>query len=607
MDILAALTAEFHLRAQQVENTVRLLDDGNTIPFIARYRKEMTGSLDDQLLRQLADRLAYLRGLDEQREKIRAVIEEQGKLSGELAAALDAAATLSELEDLYRPYRPRRRTRASMAREKGLEPLADALYAQPTDGEDPLLLAQAYTGADVQTPEDALAGARDILAERISDDANARKRLRVVMMANGFLCSKAAGEDAGVYALYADFKEPLHKVAGHRVLAVNRGEREELLKVQIAFDRGRAMKLLYDAHVREGAPAAAQVRLAAEDAYDRLLFPSLERELRAELTDRASTAAIRVFSVNLRQLLMQPPVKGRVALVLYLVYCSVFKVAVVDPTGKVLDTGVIYPAPPHKKIGEAKALLKDWVARYGIEIIAIGNDESLATGIYARKDSPILGHTGYNALYPEMAGTGGTVRGKTILCTAGSSAHYTVHKWLEALSLTEKEVTIKDMPSEEALKAFLNGEGDAVALWSPYTLEAEQHGLMPVTLSSQCDASQPTLLLANKAFAKEHPALVTAFLKIYFRGITALQETPREQLIQDYRAFYHAWTGRDLPPQDAAWELAKHPVYGLKGQLTLFDPAQKKLHTWLQELASFTGGKNRLSDVTDVYLKKLAQ
>ena len=170
------------------------------------------------------------------------------------------------------------------------------------------------------------------------------------------------------------------------------------------------------------------------------------------------------------------------------------------------------------------------------EIIAIGNDESLATGIYARKDSPILGHTGYNALYPEMAGTGGTVRGKTILCTAGSSAHYTVHKWLEALSLTEKEVTIKDMPSEEALKAFLNGEGDAVALWSPYTLEAEQHGLMPVTLSSQCDASQPTLLLANKAFAKEHPALVTAFLKMYFRGITALQETPREQLIQDYRA-----------------------------------------------------------------------
>lgn len=241
------------------------------------------------------------------------------------------------------------------------------------------------------------------------------------------------------------------------------------------------------------------------------------------------------------------------------------------------------------------------------EIIAIGNDESLSTGIYTRKDSPILGHTGYNALYPEMAGTGGTVRGKTILCTTGSAAHYTVHKWLKALSLTEKDVAIKDMPPQDALKSFLNGEGDAVALWSPYTLEAEQHGLAPITLSSQCDASQPTLLLANKAFTKEHPDLVAAFLKMYFRGITALQETPREQLIQDYRAFYHAWTGRNLPPQATAWELAKHPVYSLEGQLMLFDPAQKKLHTWLQELASFVGGKNRLSDVTDIYLKKLAQ
>ena len=434
MDILAALTAEFHLRAQQVENTVRLLDDGNTIPFIARYRKEMTGSLDDQLLRQLADRLAYLRGLDEQREKIRAVIEEQGKLSGELAAALDAAATLSELEDLYRPYRPRRRTRASMAREKGLEPLADALYAQPTDGEDPLLLAQAYTGADVQTPEDALAGARDILAERISDDANARKRLRVVMMANGFLCSKAAGEDAGVYALYADFKEPLHKVAGHRVLAVNRGEREELLKVQIAFDRGRAMKLLYDAHVREGAPAAAQVRLAAEDAYDRLLFPSLERELRTELTDRASTAAIRVFSVNLRQLLMQPPVKGRVALGLDPGYRTGCKTAVVDPTGKVLDTGVIYPAPPHKKIGEAKALLKDWVARYGIEIIAIGNGTaSHETEVFASE------------LLKELAAEGRQGIAYMVVSEAGASV-YSASK-LAAEEFPEYDVSLRSAVS----------------------------------------------------------------------------------------------------------------------------------------------------------------
>lgn len=241
------------------------------------------------------------------------------------------------------------------------------------------------------------------------------------------------------------------------------------------------------------------------------------------------------------------------------------------------------------------------------EIIAIGNDESLSTGIYTRQESPILGHTGYNALYPEMAGTGGTVRGKTILCTVGSSAHFTVHKWLKALNLTEKDVTIRDMSPQEALKAFLNGEGDAVALWSPYTLEAEQHGLKPITLSNQCDASQPTLLLADKAFARAHPDLVAAFLKMYFRGITALQETPREQLLEDYRTFYHAWTGRDLPPQDAAWELAKHPVYPLKEQRVLFDPTQKTLRNWLHELAAFAGGKSRLDDVTDVYLKKIAQ
>ncbi len=373
MDISAALTAEFHLRPQQVENTVRLLDDGNTIPFIARYRKEMTGSLDDQVLRQFADRLAYLRELDGQRDKIRAVIGEQGRLTEELDAALNAAATLAELEDLYRPYRPKRRTRASIAREKGLEPLADALYAQPVDGEDPRELAGRYTGEEVPTPEDALAGARDILAERMADDAGVRRRLRAVMTAGGSLCSKAAEEDAGVYALYADYREPLCKAPGHRILAVNRGEREGKLKVSVSFDRDKAVRILCGAHVREGTPAAEQVRLAAVDAYDRLLFPSLERELRAELTARAGDAAIGVFSDNLRQLLMQPPVRGKTVLGLDPGYRTGCKAAVVDPTGKVLDTGVIYPAPPHNKTAAAAALLKDWVYRHGIEVIAIGN------------------------------------------------------------------------------------------------------------------------------------------------------------------------------------------------------------------------------------------
>lgn len=240
------------------------------------------------------------------------------------------------------------------------------------------------------------------------------------------------------------------------------------------------------------------------------------------------------------------------------------------------------------------------------EIIAVGNDESLATGIYVRKDSPMLGHTGYNALYPEMAGTAGTVRGKTILCTLGSAAHYTVHKWLAALGLKEQDVRLKDMPSNEALRAFLAGEGDAVALWAPFTLEAERNGLQPVTLSSHCDASQPTLILANKTFASQHPDRVKAFLAMYFRGIAALQEIPREKLLEAYAAFHKQWTGKHLPPQDAAWELARHPVFGLDGQLALFAGQDHRLQGWLNAMAKFAGGKNRLGDVTDRYLKALA-
>lgn len=240
------------------------------------------------------------------------------------------------------------------------------------------------------------------------------------------------------------------------------------------------------------------------------------------------------------------------------------------------------------------------------EIIAIGNDESLATGIYVRKDSPMLGHSGYNALYPEMGGTAGTVRGKTILCTLGSSAHYTVHKWLAALGLTEKDVVLKDMSQEQALRAFLDGEGDAVALWAPFTLEAERSGLQPVTLSSQCNASQPTLILADKAFAAQHPERVQAFLAMYFRGIVALQETPREKLIAAYAEFQRQWSGKHLPPQDAAWELARHPVFGLEGQLALFEGKDQRLQGWLRSLTDFAGGSNRLDNVTDTYLRALA-
>ena len=373
MDILQTLVAEFKLKQQHVENVIALLDDGNTIPFIARYRKEQTGSLDDQVLRELAERLTYLRNLNETREKYRATIAEQGALTEELSAALDAAVTMTELDDLYRPYRPKRRTRATVAKERGLQPLADALYAQEPKGEDPYVLAEGYVTEDVPTVEDALAGARDIIAELIADDANVRKRLRVVCFANGYLTSKAAKEEDSVYANYYDFREPLNKVPGHRVLAINRGEREEFLQVHVEFDPAHAMRIVYSEHLKADCPATAQVQAAAEDSYDRLIFPSLEREMRNLLSDTSSEAAIKVFGVNLRQLLMQPPVKGRVTLGLDPGYQHGCKCAVIDATGKVLDTGIIYPVPQFKRMEQAQKTILSFIKKHKVEVIAIGN------------------------------------------------------------------------------------------------------------------------------------------------------------------------------------------------------------------------------------------
>ena len=373
MDIKTTLVSEFHLRPAQVESVIGLLDDGNTIPFIARYRKEQTGSLDDQVLRELADRLTYLRNLNETREKYRAVIEEQGALTEELAAALDRVVTMTELDDLYRPYRPKRRTRATVAKERGLEPLAQMLYAQKFNIQDPFAAAEAYVTDEVLTAEAALAGARDIIAEWIADDAATRKRLRVVCMANGFLVSVAAKEEDSVYSNYYEFREPLSKVPGHRVLAINRGEREGFLKVKVEFDSAHALKIVFSEHLKPDCPATEQVRSAAEDSYDRLIFPSLEREMRNALTDAASEAAIKVFSSNLRQLLMQPPVKRKVTLGLDPGYQHGCKTAVIDATGKVLDTGIIYPVPQFKRMEQAKHVITGLIRRYGVEVIAIGN------------------------------------------------------------------------------------------------------------------------------------------------------------------------------------------------------------------------------------------
>lgn len=372
MNIIETLANEFGVKIHQIENTVKLLDDGNTIPFIARYRKEATGSLDDQILRSISDRLDYLRSLEEQKEKVTASITEQGAMTAQLAAAIDSAKTLTELDDIYRPYRPKRKTRASVAKAKGLEPLAKDILKQ-SDTFDPLSSAAEYLNDEVATAEEAVSGARDILAEIISDDANVRRQLRYMLRAHGAVTVKAAAEDPGVYENYADYKEPVSKIANHRILAVNRGEKENILKVSIELDKAIGMSVLTGLYVNGANASADLVREAAEDSYSRLVYPAVEREIRNDLTARASADAIKVFAANTAQLLMQPPVRGKVTIGLDPGYRTGCKVAVVDETGKVLDTAVIYCAPPHSKIEEAKKTIKDLVKRYGVQMFAIGN------------------------------------------------------------------------------------------------------------------------------------------------------------------------------------------------------------------------------------------
>ena len=372
MYIIERIANEFGVKIHQIENTVKLLDDGNTIPFIARYRKEATGSLDDQILRSISDRLDYLRSLEEQKEKVTASITEQGAMTAQLAAAIDSAKTLTELDDIYRPYRPKRKTRASVAKAKGLEPLAKDILKQ-SDTFDPLSSAAQYLNDEVATAEEAVSGARDILAEIISDDANVRRQLRYMLRAHGAVTVKAAAEDPGVYENYADYKEPVSKIANHRILAVNRGEKENILKVSIELDKAIGMSVLTGLYVNGANASADLVREAAEDSYSRLVYPAVEREIRNDLTARASADAIKVFAANTAQLLMQPPVRGKVTIGLDPGYRTGCKVAVVDETGKVLDTAVIYCAPPHSKIEEAKKTIKDLVKRYGVQMFAIGN------------------------------------------------------------------------------------------------------------------------------------------------------------------------------------------------------------------------------------------
>ena len=396
MDIIKVLAKELELKETQVENTVKLIDEGNTIPFIARYRKEVTGALDDEVLRKLYDRLCYLRSLDERREEIIHLIEEQGKMTDDLMAEILKAEILQELEDIYRPYRPKRRTKATIAKEKGLEPLAMLIYMQQEKTGNPYDFAREYINEElgVNSEEEAIEGAMDIIAEMVSDDADYRKEIRALTFKAGILKSKAATDEDSVYAMYYDFGEPVSKIASHRVLAINRGEAEKFLSVSVEIEEEMILNYLYGQTVRESIFSEI-VKTAVADSYKRLIKPSIEREIRNTLTENAGEQAIGLFSKNLYQLLMQPPMRGKTVLGLDPGYRTGCKLAVVDETGKVCDTGVVFCTLEHHDKEKSAKLIKSLILKHKVELIAIGNgtaskeSEMFIAGILKELDTKV--------------------------------------------------------------------------------------------------------------------------------------------------------------------------------------------------------------------------
>lgn len=375
MDIVKKLQEEFNLKTFQVENTIKLIDEGNTIPFITRYRKEATGSLNDVVLRNFYERLNYLRNLQEKKEQITRAISEQGKLTEELTQAIEKAETLTELEDIYRPFRPKRRTRATIAKEKGLEPLAQMIWEQElTNPVEEIAKDYIDLEKEVTSVEDAINGAMDIIAEWISDNADYRKYIRKETFYRGILVVKARDEkEESVYEMYYDYSEAVKEIPGHRILAINRGEKEKFLSVKIDAPVDRIILFLEKQIIKTEGPAHELLKLVIEDSYKRLIAPAIEREIRNELTQKAETGALEVFRSNLSQLLMQPPIKGKVVLGLDPAYRTGCKIAVIDETGKVLDTTVIYPTPPQNNIEESKAIIIDLINKYNVDIVSIGN------------------------------------------------------------------------------------------------------------------------------------------------------------------------------------------------------------------------------------------
>lgn len=434
MDYIAKLSTEFNIKPEYAGNIINLLNEGNTIPFIARYRKEMHGSMDDQIIREFSERFDYLKNFSARAEEIAGLIDAQGKLTDEIKEALDNAQTMADLENIYRPYKPKRKTRASVAKEKGLEPLAEYILAQEDLASYPINLAEKYVDPEkgVETAEEALQGALDIIAEVCSDNADIRKRLFNIVWLNGVVKSVAVDKEAeSVYTSYYDFSEAVKKISGHRVLAINRGEKEKFLKVTVEIEDEKPLNMIRKIMVKGSSPCSEAVNTACEDAYERLLYPSIEREVRAELTENADTSAIKLFGTNLHQLLMQPPVKDRVVIGLDPGYRTGCKVAVVDGTGRVLDTDVIYPTHSESKVKESKEKLLRLIKRYGATVLSIGNGTaSKETEIFAAE---VIAESGKNDL------------AYTIVNEAGASV-YSASK-LAADELPELDLTLRSAVS----------------------------------------------------------------------------------------------------------------------------------------------------------------
>ena len=375
MDIIKKLCTEFSISENRITNIVTLLDDGNTVPFIARYRKEMTGSCDDQALREIFERLTYLRNLEKRKDEVSSSIEEQGKMTDEIKHSLEIAETLASVEDIYRPFKQKRKTRASAAKEKGLEPLAECIFSFSKKALDLNAEALKYVDEEkgVLTPEDALSGASDIIAEQISDSPEARRLLKDLIEKRGLISSVSKTEDDSVYAMYYDYKEPVSKIPSHRILAINRGENEGILKVSLVIDENEALRILYHLFIKEGFSQTEFCKEAAKDSYSRLILPSLEREIRSALTEKADEQAIKMFGSNLKPLLMQPPIKNKTVLAVDPAYRTGCKLAVVDKNSRVLFTGVIYPTPPQSRTEESEKKVLELIDRYKIDCISIGN------------------------------------------------------------------------------------------------------------------------------------------------------------------------------------------------------------------------------------------